>query len=99
MPKQRHQISSDLTNTIAAYIGGAFPEVAAEAAGIPTATFRRWMKLAAMKRAQPVYRTFDAASNLAGAQARVLAEMEVHEEDPKSWLTRGPGKDTPLMPE
>jgi hypothetical protein len=87
---------TELTRTIAAYIrAGAYPHVAAAAAGVDPAVFADWMEKGAKKRAVEAYRQFAAAVQLATAQARLAAEMAVHQEDPRTWLTKGPGKDKP----
>lgn len=80
--------------SICAYVrAGAFPEQAAIASGITPATFHRWMRAGARKRARAVYADFRAAVLQAEAQARVTAETAVHAKKPLDWLTRGPGKE------
>jgi hypothetical protein len=99
MPKRRIEPTDALRQTIAAYIrAGAFPHVAATAAGVPSELFDRWLSLAARKRPSAKLRTFAEAINMAQAQARVSAEMELLKEDPRTWLTRGPGKEQPNKP-
>jgi hypothetical protein len=90
---------AELTRTIAAYIrAGAYPHVAAAAAGVEPGVFDDWMDKGTKRRAVEAYRQFAAAVQLATAQARLAAEMAVHQEDPRTWLTKGPGKDAPGKP-
>jgi hypothetical protein len=84
---------------ICAYIrSGAFPQIAAEAAGIPQKVFERWMRYGQAKRPLPLYRDFAQAVRQAQAQARLLAENHALKDDPLTWLKSGPGKETARMP-
>jgi hypothetical protein len=77
---------------------GAFPETAAEAAGIPVKVFRRWLGYGEAKRPNPLYRDFLLAVRTAQAETRVLAEHEALHHRPLDWLKNGPGKETARMP-
>ncbi len=91
--------SAGVQRTIAAYVrAGAYPAVAAEAAGVPAAVFRAWMERGAGRRARAAYRAFRAAVIEASAQARVTAELACFTDDPKTWLTKGPGRETAETP-
>lgn len=89
--------------------GGAFDWVAAEAAGVHRTTFRRWMSRGeiawqlqeagkAVPEDEALYLDFYLKVQGAAAFARVVAEMQVRSEDPKWWLTKGPGKTRPGRP-
>jgi len=87
-----------LQNEICAFIRqGGFPEAAAEAAGVPQATFRQWLARGEAPRAKALYRVFVAEVRKAAAQARVLAEMEAVKKNPLAWLKHGPGRETADM--
>ena len=61
--------SAGVQRTIAAYVrAGAYPAVAAEAAGVPAAVFRSWMERGAKRGARAAYRAFRAAVIEASAQ-------------------------------
>jgi hypothetical protein len=86
---------------------GAFEWVAAEACGIHRDTFTRWMMRGERAASGPhledsdpdlIYLRFFEAVQAAAAYARVTAEIEVRAQDPKWWLTRGPGKTKPGKP-
>jgi hypothetical protein len=99
MERPRLVLTAKLQNDICAFIRqGGFPEVAAEAAGIPQATFRQWLARSEKPLAATSYRTFAAEVRKAAAQARVLAEMEAIKKNPLAWLKHGPGRETANMP-
>ena len=88
-----------LERQITAFIrAGGFPHVAAEAAGVSRRTFERWLRYGRQSRRDPVYHAFAAAVRQATAQARLPAEMAVHESKPLDWLKLGPGKETADKP-
>ena len=99
MARHAARMTPEVQRTIAAYIrAGAYPHTAAEAAGVPAAVFRSWMEHGAGRRGRAVYRTFHAAVTEAAAQARVTAELATFQDDPKTWLTKGPGRETQDTP-
>lgn len=77
---------------------GAYPHIAAEAAGISQATLEAWLHAGHRARAKKVFRDFTARYEAACAMARLVAEIAVHDTDPKYWLKFGPGKDRPGRP-
>ena len=78
-----------LKEQICSYVrAGAFPQKAAEACGVSAAQRALWLKRKGFKK----------ALQQAAAQARVAAELKVFQEDEKTWLKSGPGKDTPSEP-
>jgi AcrR family transcriptional regulator len=86
----RLHLTPELQAVICRYIlSGAYPYVAAEAAGVPRAVFTRWFR----KR-----RSFRLAILQAHARARLGAEARAMIEDPLAWLKYGPGKDAPEAP-
>ncbi len=92
-------LTNALEQAIVAYIRvGGFPHVAAEAAGVPRATFAKWLRLGQKKRAAEPYRRFAAAVRQATAQARLSAELAALKGRPLDWLRCGPGKETPTNP-
>lgn len=72
---------------------GVFDHVAARAAGVDPATFRRWMARA--EREPGPYREFREDVLRARAEARATAEARVFQERPFEWLRYGPGRDRP----
>jgi len=98
MDQARPVLTVQLQSEICAFIRqGGFPDVAAEAAGVPPATFRQWLARGAKPRADAAFRTFAAEVRKAAAQARVLAEMEAVKKNPLAWLKHGPGRETADM--
>jgi hypothetical protein len=95
MPPSHFRLTPAVEQTIVAYIrGGGFPNVAAEAAGIPAAVFARWMRRGERRRAPEQFRAFALAVRQAVAQARLGAEVAVRDDKPLDWLRSGPGKET-----
>jgi hypothetical protein len=89
------RLTAGIQRTICAYIrSGAYPEIAAAAAGVDVATFRHWRALGTRRKARKIYKEFVAAVAVASAEARVAAELGVFKDDPKTWLTKGPGRET-----
>ena len=82
---------------VAALRAGGFPEIAAAAWGVSRRTFRRWMRRGEVKEIEP-YRSFAAAVREAIAQARLRAEMDIFENQPRIWLQHGPGRETDASP-
>ena len=77
---------------------GAFEYVAAEALGIPSATFQEWLERGRQPRAGGLYRQLDDAVRQARAHARLMAEIQLREKDAKVWLLNGPGRETATQP-
>ena len=99
MNDPRHPLTPNVQETICAYIrAGGFPQVAAEAAGIPAKVFDTWMRYGNAKRPQPLYRDFREAVLQAQAIARLCAETKAMERAPLSWLRFGPGRETKRVP-
>ncbi len=99
------KLTADVQSAITAFIlAGGFPHVAAQAAGIPTQVFDRWLEIGDPTgrrkgwRPHPTYTPFWKAVMQARAQARLNAEMEAMKRDPLRWLMQGPGKDRPNDP-
>ena len=82
----------------ATHAAAAQARVAAEAAGVAQETFRHWMNLGGKRRGPMRYRAFRTAVYAAAAQARVAAELAVYQDDPRTWLTKGPGRETTDTP-
>jgi hypothetical protein len=99
MNDPHHILTPELQALICAYIrSGAFPQIAAEAAGIPQKVFDRWMRYGQARRPLALYRDFAQAVRQAQAQARLLAENHALQQSPLNWLKSGPGKETARMP-
>jgi hypothetical protein len=99
MTMARYRITARLQRDIVAFVhAGGFPEVAAEAAGIPREVFRRWMAQGDRPRAGKLVRELVEAVRTAQAQARLSAETEVRSARPLDWLKCGPGKDASNSP-
>jgi hypothetical protein len=93
------KLAPELVQAISTHIrDGAFDWVAAQAAGIGTTTYYRWLEWGARRGARRVYREFREAILTARAEARVQAEMRVYQEDRATWLLRGPGRERPGQP-
>jgi len=74
---------------------GAFGWVSAQAAGVSVVTFNKWLargRLDAERNRGSIYREFYTDLMRAQATARLQVELKVKNEDPKFWLTHGPGK-------
>jgi hypothetical protein len=88
-----------LADRVLSYIqSGGYPLVAAEAAGLPSEVFLAWVKWGAQKKAREPYRGFARGVRQAVAHGRLIAELAVHDKDPKFWLTHGPGRETAQNP-
>ncbi len=98
-------LTPEVSRAITAYISaGAFPHMAAEAAGIPAAVFEVWLArgnpLGRRRGWKPhrLYTPFWREVMEAAARARVAAEIEAFRQDAARWLMQGPGKDRPGVP-
>jgi hypothetical protein len=91
----RLKITDELTNQICAGVRqGGFVHIAAQAFGVPKETFDKWMAQGEKKdRPKPIYVKFAKAIRQAEAVARLTAEINAHEKDPRLWLRSGPGKE------
>jgi hypothetical protein len=95
MAATHHRLTPTLQQTIVAYIrAGGFPHVAAEAAGVPSAVFDRWCQQGERPGSAARYRAFALAIRQAIAQARLSAEVVIHNDKPLDWLRYGPGRET-----
>jgi hypothetical protein len=85
---------------LAAIRAGAFPRVAAEVAGLPGEVLDHWMQASRRRRGRPprAIRAFLQRVRQAVAHARLTAEWEVRQKDPKFWLCHGPGRETKNAP-
>lgn len=91
-------LTPDIERVIVAAIrAGGFPHVAAEAAGVPRRVFRRWLAMGRKPSAVP-YGQFRRNVMQARAHARLTAECEVRDKDPKTWLQAGPAKEAAEAP-
>jgi hypothetical protein len=101
MNAKRLKLTPELQAPILASIrAGGFPHVAAEAWGVPRATFEQWIEWGTRSKppARDPYKSFALAVIQAQAQARLKAEMAAMEDDPHFWLKNGPGRDQPNKP-
>jgi hypothetical protein len=73
---------------LASIRAGGYPHVAAQAYGVSSERFNRWTR-----RGRTARHIREAA-----ARARLKAEMESFEADPRFWLRHGPGKETRQAP-
>lgn len=76
-------------------VAGAFSWVAAQAAGVTSQTFNKWMMKGRMDVAAgriSIYSRFFREIMQAQALARLQVEITVKSQDPKFWLNHGPGK-------
>jgi len=94
---RKTKLTPDVQTKIVAYVrAGAYDWVAAQACGIGSRTFFRWMELG--EKGNPTYRQFWQEVCGAHAQARITAEMAVIKENPFNWLRYGPGREKPGQP-
>jgi hypothetical protein len=79
---------------------GAYPQVAAEAAGVHRKDFLDWVARGEnpKARSRAKFRTFAAKVREAMASARLQVELDVREKDPRFWLKHGPGREKPDYP-
>ena len=74
---------------------GCYPEVAAEAVGVPAAVLRDWLRQADDTKCPPKIIHLRDELRAAAAQARAAAEVTLFQDDRPAWLRLGPGKETP----
>jgi len=86
---------ADIANRVQ---GGAFPHVAAEAAGVPTEVFHDWMERGSQPGAREPYRSLAERVRHAHGHARCMAEIDLHTNNSKAWLLNGPGKNSDSLP-
>ena len=101
MPKTRHTLTPQIQHEICAFItAGGFPQIAAEAAGVPREVFKNWLEWGKKSGKGPYkkYRLFVEAVLQAVAQSRLTAEIKAHDDEPLRWLQQGPGKETSDSP-
>jgi hypothetical protein len=99
MPPPFFPLTPDLQHAIVSYLrAGGFPEVCAEAAGVPVAVFADWMHQGEGPDAQPPYDDLARAARQAAAQGRLAAEIAVRDGRPLDWLRYGPGRDNARLP-
>lgn len=97
--RSRHPFDAEKAQMILAYIRqGGFPNVAAEAARVPRRIFRSWIRRGKSPRGRDPFRGFARDVMQAAAQARLLREVSMAEDEAKFWLSHGPGKETPGNP-
>jgi hypothetical protein len=99
MAGTRYHLTADLQEQIVSFIrAGGFPDVAAEAAGLPRQVFAIWMQRGERPKARSKYRAFARAIREAEATARLAAETTVSKDKPLDWLKAGPGKESAERP-
>src|SRR5713226_9643262 len=75
-----------LADRVLSYVrSGGYPLVAAEAAGVTGEVVLQWLDWGEKKKAREPYRSFARGVRQAAAQGRLVAELAVHEKDPKYW--------------
>jgi hypothetical protein len=72
---------------------GAFEQVAVESLGVPIAAFQGWVRRGQRPRAGGLCRQLVDEVRQARGHARLMAEMQLRQEDAKAWLLHGPGRD------
>lgn len=86
-------LTAEIEHQILSYLrAGGFPQIAAEAAGVPKEVFADWLRRGEAPRGARRYRAFARSVRQAQAQARLTAEIAVLREKPLDWLRSGPGK-------
>jgi hypothetical protein len=93
------RLTEELCRDIASGIrAGGYPHVAAEAFGVPKDVFDAWLEQGNRKNAWEPYRTFAREIRAAFAQARLRAESEELNKNPRMWLVNGPGRESEQSP-
>jgi hypothetical protein len=77
---------------------GGHDHVAAEAAGVPREVYFTWLEEACKPRAPRRLRQLLVEVRKAQAMARLRAEIELRNNNPRSWLLNGPGRERPGLP-
>ena len=87
---RRWKWTAELEETICNFVrAGGFPQVAAEAAGVPPGVFAEWMRRGMARRITSRNKRFVgfwAAVERARSEARLAAEIQVHREAALAWL-------------
>jgi hypothetical protein len=87
------RLTPEIQEKMVAFLrAGGFPDVAAQAAGVPPDVFADWIRRGLRHKAKPRYRAFVRAIYQAIAQARLGAEVAIRGEKPLEWLKSGPGR-------
>jgi hypothetical protein len=90
------RLSASLIDEICRRIqAGAFEQVAVESLGIAFTTFEDWLRRGQPRRARGLCRRLFDSVRKARGHARLMAEMQLRQEDAKAWLLHGPGRATP----
>lgn len=96
------EVNQDTYKKILMFIEqGCYDYVAAEAMGITADTWYKWLRIGEEQYRdgrRSYYARFFVDVRTAQSRSRLLAEIEVKREDPRFWLTRGPGKSRPGRP-
>jgi hypothetical protein len=99
MAGSRRALTPDVEQQILNFIGaGGFPHVAAEAAGVPKSLFDNWIERGARPGSREPYRSFAQRVSQTAARARLKAEIEAREKDPRFWLMHGPARESADSP-
>jgi hypothetical protein len=85
-------LTEEIQQQIVAMVrAGAFAHVAASAAGVPERTFYEWLERGEQRHptrsSTSKLRAFALAVRTAQSEARAAAEIRVHREHPRYWLT------------
>jgi hypothetical protein len=97
MPRRIRLTTAVQQQIIAGIRAGAYPHVAAEAAGVPVLVFAEWLRRGQQDNDRR-YRPFYEKVRQAQAQARLKAEVDARNADARFWLRYGPGKETADSP-
>jgi hypothetical protein len=88
------ELTADVRQKILSSIrAGGYAHIAAQAWGVSQRLWRRWLALGRRRAAVEPYGSFYREVQEAKAQARLKAELEALNKDPRFWLKNGPGKD------
>lgn len=85
-PELRQRILSSIR-------AGGYAHIAAQAWGVSERLWRRWLARGRRAGAAEPYASFYQEVQQARAQARLKAELDALQKDPRFWLKTGPGKD------
>ena len=99
MAGRKSMLTEELIKAISEHIeSGVYDYIACEAVGISQSTFYEWLQDAEKEDADPLKVEFSESVKAAKANARMKAEKRVLEEQPATWLLKGPGREKPGRP-
>lgn len=94
-PRLTRELAKKIVSSIRS---GGYPHVAAQSCRVTPAVFEDWLRRGSAPNAREPYASFAQNVLEASAQARLRAEVEACQKDPKAWLNNGPGRESDGSP-